>query len=507
MTTVRYNAPQILSRMVQALDLTSSDPEQFMPLQVELAKVLELGPEEIHAVVASGSPMIVPLLNDTLPSRRCRLLVVVVTTAAESESTAQTLAQYLGHTRRVDAAAIVSMSSYGDWFIPSVICRGSDSVGARIKDTLSPSAQIVTPASGPAATTRGPANSVSGPSLVMDDRVMRMAKLAIASSSAVIFVGPPGTGKTTIVRELLQEVAYNPAAFGLSRAPREPKWVTPSENWTSIDLVGGEVTDNDGRRRFHLGHVLEAIRQDRWLVLDEANRADMDRIFGGLLTWLSDQKVELGRAAGDLTSPPVTLEWNDRPESHTVRLELLDANKIVTSDPIRFRAGHDWRILGTYNAQDASRVFVFGQALGRRFTRVPVPVIEPSEFRKALAPLVKDMPAEVAKAMLGLYTAHRRSPITQLGPAIFLHCASYVAAGLKLKNLSGATVIKSRSGGSDAQPELVMQLVSEAYLTSAGAWLAGLEPEALSNLGKAVIASGFPESEWEWVKMMVPTLG
>ena len=75
-----------------------------------------------------------------------------------------------------------------------------------------------------------------------------------------------------------------------------------------LRLVGGE-TIADGHLRFRPGHVLSAIHGNEWLVLDEANRADMDKIFGGLLTWLSGQKVELGRASTGLDAPTVVLEW------------------------------------------------------------------------------------------------------------------------------------------------------------------------------------------------------
>jgi MoxR-like ATPase len=334
-----------------------------------------------------------------------------------------------------------------------------------------------------------------------------MARLALASSSAVILVGPPGTGKTTIIKQLLHEVAGNPASFGLKNIPREPKWVTPSEGWTSADLVGGEGIDEKGRRRFRMGHVLEAIHQDRWLVLDEANRANMDKIFGGLLTWLSDQRVELGKASSDVHSPAVALDWNDAPESKTSRLELLDADKIVTSEPIMFQAGMEWRLLGTYNVQDSHKVFSFGQALGRRFARVPIPGIEPDQFRQALAPLAKSLPEDVRKAVLNLYTAHRQSKGAQLGPAIFLKIASYVAAGLKLPQLANITVIRKRSQPQGDGDDLLMQLVAEAYVSSAGMYLGAMAPDDLACLTKAVLASGFPEDQWQWILGLVPTIG
>ncbi|MET8846505.1 AAA family ATPase [Amycolatopsis sp. NPDC004625] len=323
--------------------------------------------------------------------------------------------------------------------------------------------------------------------LELDERVRRMLKVSVRSRPAVMLVGPPGTGKTHLLTELVAEISKDPPAHGLTRL-RKPMLVTPDESWTVRELVGGDTVDDRGRLRFSPGHVLEAIQRDRWLILDEANRADLDRIFAGLFTWLSGQTVEVGRASVEPGASKILLGWADTPHSQVIGVSRLRRGG-VSGGPISYLAGTDWRLLGTYNAVDAQRVFRFGQALGRRFDHIPVPVPGVEAFIRALRTRLDDLgPAlgEPEKETLGsilsaIYRSHAEVQGDAMGPAALLSIPHYVAAGRR-----------------DDGVVPLAQLVAEGYLSSMGTWLAVLGDD-LDRLGEGLRRENVLGGEWGWV--------
>lgn len=327
------------------------------------------------------------------------------------------------------------------------------------------------------------------PRLIIDDRTLRMVRTSIASRAATMLVGPPGTGKTQLIEEVVREVAQSPTSFGMTMA-HDRKVVTPDESWTTRELLGGETVDDRGRIRFAIGHLLEAVARDEWLVLDEANRADMDRIFGGALTWLSGQSVSLGRVSADPNAGEISLGWTDSARSDVTQLEELTSN--LPLEPVSFLAGTEWRLLGTYNALDAVRVFRFGQALGRRFAHVPIPPPDARGFETALEAELPQLPegirSQVRTRVSTLYAAHRTKQGAVLGPALFLGIPRYVAAGIALGQGT------------------VAELVAEAYVTSAGAWLARIDDAMLDALGAAVSTDEGLEGQWAWVTTQLDVL-
>jgi MoxR-like ATPase len=330
--------------------------------------------------------------------------------------------------------------------------------------------------------------------MVVDERLRRMVRTAIASASGVLLVGPPGTGKSSLLAEVATEICSNPQNFGFGTAPLPaPLTVTAEEGWTSRELVGGESIVN-GVVVFRPGHLLRAIDENRWLVIDEMNRADMDKIFGAVFTWLADvgssRRVSLGRLSQHPGAADISLGWSDGTACQVVNRESFEHG--TGSDPIAFLAGRSWRILGTYNAVDAQRVFRFGQALGRRFLRVPIPPINADEFETALAARAGDLGDVARAAIVNAYRAHleAQSPDARLGPALFLRMADYVRKSQQL-------------GGTES----IDETLAEAYLVNVGPWLARLEESDLEDLHQRIDAFGaLSAAQWTWITTMLANI-
>ncbi|MFI6981549.1 AAA family ATPase [Embleya sp. NPDC050154] len=362
---------------------------------------------------------------------------------------------------------------------------------------LLPTEQVrLTPGFPPEITERSP-DPIAVPAIRVDARTRRMLESAIASHRAVMLVGPPGTGKSSLVRELVRSTEDDPGRFGMQLS-HELTTVTADESWTTRELIGGDSVDDDGNLRFTPGHVLQAIEQDKWLLLDEANRADMDRIFGSLLTWLSGElgeSVTVGRLSPTNTTA-VVLGWTEEAGSRTLDLDVSTDPKKQDKRKVGYLAGSEWRLIGTYNSLDAQRVFRFGLALGRRFAQVPVPAPTAELFAEVLAEhsdgfgLPEDRAEEVLALIERIYGVHRGNPATAIGPALFLSVPRSIAAALR----------------ADPDGDLD-EFLAEAYLLCFGPWLARLDDEALATLEESFEAQNVLHTQWAWIRDQLQCLG
>ena len=274
-----------------------------------------------------------------------------------------------------------------------------------VEDTTEPEATDVDEAIALAGLSVEAVQAVLPAGMVVPRSVLAEAVTALRSGKHLLLGGPPGTGKSTIAEALAQAVMET--SFDVT---------TATADWTTFDTIGGYLPAQANTIQFIPGVVLRALRTGHWLVIDELNRADIDKAFGPLFTLLSGADSSAARKAVlpylDVGGRPVTITWAESRQGHE--------GYIITPS---------WRILGTLNIADKASLFQLSFAFLRRFAVVDVPLPDPALYRVLLEHAFEDVPELVRPTVVGAAACVAYGP-RQIGPAILLDVARFVSKGL-----------------------------------------------------------------------------
>ena len=234
-------------------------------------------------------------------------------------------------------------------------------------------ATVASPTPAPATEAFVAAAAIQGAATELGLNLPADVYAAVAAALAgghVVLVGPAGSGKTTLALAIAKAAAQAGRTGGATV-------VTAAHRWSARDTVG-----RPGDEEWERGVVVDAAARGRWLIVDELDRARLDRALGDLSSFLAGIPVTLpdGEAA-----PP-----------------------------------GDWRVVAT-----AGPAGLEGSApLVRRFAHVRLPAPADADLHAAIDAAAAGDPVAAA-AVKRLLGARELGPV---GAGAFLAAARFAAA-------------------------------------------------------------------------------
>lgn len=286
--------------------------------------------------------------------------------------------------------------------------------------------------------------------------VVAAAVASIRAGKHLLLGGPPGTGKTTLGEALCRAVVGSSYYV-----------TTATADWTTFDTIGGYLPDVNGMR-FEPGVVLRALRTKSWLLIDEVNRADIDKAFGPLFTVLSGGEEAACRSSvmpyKTPDGEPVTIAWSSDPATDAV-----------------YPISPSWRLIGTLNVSDKASLFQLSFAFLRRFAVIDVPLPVEDAYRNLFERWFVGLDQEDARSLIDVAMAVVTGPVP-IGPAIGRDLAKLIVEGLG-ETASGKPAFTSANQALLIATRLLVVPQYEGQPLTSGTKLLSIIDERISNIG------------------------